>query len=141
VRADDLSIPPEEAIYRRVPAVPFVGMALIDEDSGEVTFKRGAFKWDKDGCSCNRHSVLVENNLTWQDVKKKPEHEVMRVHGSDLRENRMGIADDPRAPALLISRLVSWGFGGSAGRGGGRRSVRWRGRPRRCCRLRPGGAG
>jgi hypothetical protein len=95
VRADDLSIPPEEAIYRRVPAVPFVGMALIDEDSGEVTFKRGAFKWDKDGCSCNRHSVLVENNLTWQDVKKKPEHEVMRVHVSDLRENRMGIADDP----------------------------------------------
>jgi hypothetical protein len=95
VKPDDPSIPPEEALYRRVPAVPYVGMALLDEDSGEVTFKRGAFKWDNDGCSCNRHSVLVANQLTWQDVKKKPEHGVMRLRVSDVRENGMGVADDP----------------------------------------------
>lgn len=82
-------------MYRRVCAVPHPGMALLDEDSGEVTFKRGAFKWDKDGCSCNRHTVLVSNGLTWQDVKKKPEHQVMRVYVADIREHGMGVANDP----------------------------------------------
>ena len=95
MKPDDADIPDTEALYRRVPAVPFDHMVLQDEDTGEITFRRGAFKWDKDGCSCYRHSVLVENGFTWKDAKNKPENGVLRVYVSDLRENKLGIANDP----------------------------------------------
>jgi hypothetical protein len=95
VKPDDTDIPDAEALYRRVPAVPFVYMVLQDEDTGEITFRRGAFKWDKDGCSCYRNSVLNRHGFTWEDTKNKPENGVLRVYVSDLRENRLGIADDP----------------------------------------------
>jgi hypothetical protein len=99
VKPDDADIPSTEAFYRRVPAVPFDHMVLQDEDTGELTFRRGAFKWDKDGCSCYRHSVLVEHGFTWEDAKNKLENGVLRVFVSDVRENALGIADDPH-PSL-----------------------------------------
>jgi hypothetical protein len=75
--------------------VPFPHMVLRDEATGEVTFKRGAFKWDKDGCSCHRHVVLHANGLSWVDVKKRHENGVLRVQVADLRNNGLGIAADP----------------------------------------------
>jgi hypothetical protein len=96
VKPDDTSIPDEEPLYRRVPAIPYVNMVLVDESTGTVTFKRGAFKYDKgDGCSCNRHTVLHEHGLNWQDVKKRAEQGVLRVFVADLRAVKVGIADDP----------------------------------------------
>jgi hypothetical protein len=95
VKPDDIGIPPTERLYRRVPAVPFVHMVLQDEDTGEFVFKRGAFKWDKDGCSCYRHSRLEENGFTWLDAKNADDNGVLRILVSDLRGNGLGIADDP----------------------------------------------
>ncbi|BCO39636.1 hypothetical protein MINTM001_07750 [Mycobacterium paraintracellulare] len=70
-------------------------MVLQDENTGEFVFKRGAFKWDEDGCSCYRHSKLVENDFTWVDSKNVETNGVLRVLVSDLRANGLGIADDP----------------------------------------------
>lgn len=70
-------------------------MVLQDEATGEVTFKRGVFKWDSDGCSCHRNEVLGTNGLTWIDVKKRDENGVLRVYVGDARANGLGIADDP----------------------------------------------
>lgn len=98
MKADDAAISDAEAVYRRVPAVPFEHMVLQDEDTGEFSFRRGAFKWDKDGCSCYRHSILVQHNFTWEDAKNRPENGVLRVYVSNLRENKLGIADDPHPP-------------------------------------------
>jgi hypothetical protein len=95
VKPDDPGIPPTERLYRRVPAVPFVHMVLQDEDTGEFVFKRGAFKWDPDGCSCYRHSVLDVNGFTWLDAKNVDSNGVLRVIVADLRDNGLGIADDP----------------------------------------------
>lgn len=98
MKPDDTDILDSEAIYRRVPGVPFVHMVLKDEETGETRAKRGAFKWDKDGCSGYRHSLLTENGLTWEDVKKRPENGVLRVYVADLRNNliaKIGIANDP----------------------------------------------
>jgi hypothetical protein len=95
VNPDNPEIPAAEALYRRVPAVPFDHMVLMDENTGEFTFKRGAFKWDKDGCSCYRHSVFVANGFTWEDAKNKPENGVLRIYVSDLRTNGLGISNDP----------------------------------------------
>lgn len=79
-----------------MPAVLFDHMVLKDENTGEFTFKIGAFKWDKDGCSCYRHSILVGNGFTWEDAKNKPENGVLRIYVSDLRANGLGISNDPQ---------------------------------------------
>lgn len=115
---DDADIFGTEALYRRVPAVPFEHMVLQDEDTGEIIFRRGAFKWDKDGCSCYRHSIFVEHGFTWEDAKNKPENGVLRIYVSDLRANKLGIANDPHpqvpeprprdvAHALMVAHSLS----------------------------------
>jgi len=70
-------------------------MVLVDEGGGTPVIKRGALKMDADGCSCNRHSILVANQLTWKDVKKQPQHRVIAFRVADVRRHGMGVADDP----------------------------------------------
>lgn len=103
IKADDLTIPGDDMLYRRVPRIPMEHMVLVDETDGSIVFSRGAFKFNKnDGRSVYRHSILQDNSFTWEDAKNAPDNGVASVTVLDVREVNLGIADDPHPPLPLV---------------------------------------
>jgi len=125
-----------------------------DVDVGRPDRRRFTrFRLTADRCTCSgtfmpqgrphRFWLVSWRLARWFGRRWRSEHrQGDRRQSRNQDDRRTYLRGRARAPALLISTLVTCWFEGSwAGWGRGRRWRRWLGRLRLCCRSRPGGAG
>lgn len=89
----DEEIPDDEVIYRRVPDKP--DYLVPDLLTGEKAVTRTAFKWDSDGISVHRSSILEAHDLGPHSMVKRDDHTVYGFPAAATRPCKAKIVNDP----------------------------------------------
>ncbi|MER5887260.1 hypothetical protein ABT160_25850 [Streptomyces sp. NPDC001941] len=83
----------DEVIYRRIPNKPdFLAPNLL---TGEKLPTHTAFRWDRDGISVHRSSILSAHNLGPEAMVKKEEHTVYGFSVQTVRSCKAKLINDP----------------------------------------------
>lgn len=94
--SDDPSIADAERLLRHVAKRGDANMLGFDEGNGSPRVRGGAFVWHKqDGCSVYRESVLLQNEMSPNDVKRDEEQLVISVTARHVRDVQLGVRPDP----------------------------------------------
>lgn len=91
--SSESDIPDDEIIYRRIPDKPdFLAPDLI---TGKKAPTHTAFKWDPDGISVHRSSILSEHDLGPHSMIKKEGQVVYGFPVQVVRSCKAKVLDDP----------------------------------------------
>ncbi|MGW2324237.1 hypothetical protein ACWC5C_00565 [Streptomyces sp. NPDC001700] len=95
-----------ELIYRRIPEAP--GFLVPDLETGRRVPTHTAFRWDPDGISVHRSSLLTEYGLGPEAMVKKPGQMVYGFPARATRPCKAKIIDapDPEDPPIGMAHAL-----------------------------------
>jgi hypothetical protein len=108
VPGDQLDIPNEEVLYRRL-SDDSPNMVAVDKATGQRRPSSGAFKPDDDGVSVFRASVLGRQSLSVEVVADRTQGQlVVSITVERVRQADMGVRDDPWPPGVPDPAHPKW---------------------------------
>lgn len=108
VPGDQLDIPDEEVLYRRL-SDDSPNMVTIDKATGLRRPSSGAFKPDEDGISVFRDSVLRKRELSAEVLADRSLGQLIAsIRVGQVRQGDMGVRDDPWPPGVPDPSHPKW---------------------------------